>query len=414
MLLPLRQCEVSQVIVQWKRAGQTVHVTPTEKIWSRMNKSPFGGATVGQPATAAAPFGFGASATSSANNTGFGSSKTATGFGGISTGLSGFGAQGSTPFGAATASSTTGFGAAPTLGGGFGSQPAGFGAGSTFGQTPSLAGTSFGGFGNVTGQQMAPRLPTVVDRMKEIYGYWDPESPSCQFKHYFYNMVHTNEVQFYRCPPNQDPALFQQALQNNPDPTCMVPVLAVGFEDLKKRVNQQITTSQIHGTKLDELCAVLEKIEKKHYLETTSKLDEYKRRHVELSHRVLKIMKYVEILRNKGYSIRAEEEALRGRLEAMDQQLKKPAHFRGRTQELQATLRTLRESRKAGQNTLSGGSPDSDVIDEEQLRLMREALMTAQEGLKNVSAVIDEDSRDLGIVYKGYSIGPQTMVSRLE
>ncbi|ORY49622.1 hypothetical protein BCR33DRAFT_713943 [Rhizoclosmatium globosum] len=272
-------------------------------------------------------------------------------------------------------------------------------------------------------QQQIPQKQNILDKIKEIQQYWDPNSPMCQFRHYFYNMVHPSEVGMYKCPPNHDPTLYQQAVQDNPDPSCMVPVLAIGFEDLKKRISHQDQMSEMHKAKLTELAEMLNTIERKHYLETVVKLDEYKRRHVELTHRVLILMRTVEILRNKGYPIRSEEESLRARLEAMATQLKKPAHFRGRVQELEAALRLVKDSRRletvgsvgggvgaggddgkrAGLNGEDGMVVDGNELSEEQIRLISEALSSAHDGLKNLKEVVDEGKKDVDVMSRGYT-----------
>ncbi|KAJ3030164.1 UNVERIFIED_CONTAM: hypothetical protein HDU68_009941 [Siphonaria sp. JEL0065] len=234
-------------------------------------------------------------------------------------------------------------------------------------------------------------------------------------------MVHPNEVQFYKCPPNHDPTLYQQAVQDNPDPNCMVPVLAIGFEDLKKRIGHQEQMSNIHKAKLDELAEWLNTIERKHYIETVVKLEECKRRHVELSHRVLSMMRTVEVLRNKGYPIRSEEEALRARLEAMSTQFKKPAHFRGRVQELEAALRMMKDARRMQTIASVGGGfsnqqqaqqqrdENGEVVmgdgelSDDQIRLISEALGSAHQGLKNLTEIVEEDAKDVDIMNRGYT-----------
>lgn len=40
--------------------------------------------------------------------------------------------------------------------------------------------------------------------------------------------------------------LWERACENNPDPSCMVPVLAVGFEDLEKRSANQRQDVELH------------------------------------------------------------------------------------------------------------------------------------------------------------------------
>lgn len=58
-------------------------------------------------------------------------------------------------------------------------------------------------------------------------------------------------MKFYTKPPNADERLWQQAMHNNPDPKYLVPVLAVGFDDVKKRVDEQAKASAAHQAKLD-------------------------------------------------------------------------------------------------------------------------------------------------------------------
>ncbi|KAJ1558846.1 hypothetical protein HK096_002259 [Nowakowskiella sp. JEL0078] len=199
--------------------------------------------------------------------------------------------------------------------------------------------------------------PHIVQLMEQIKMNWNPESPYCHFRHYFYNMVHPNEAKYYVKPQNHDETLWLQAMNDNPDPSCMVPALAIGFGDIKKRMEQQEAFNLAHKAKLQEIRERLDKIERDRHLETAMKLKEFQRRHMQLAARVLLLMKKIQILRNLGYSIRAEEESLRVRLEAMSLQLKKPSQFRGRISELVAQVQMLKESG----GLAASASPDWDV-----------------------------------------------------
>lgn len=69
----------------------------------------------------------------------------------------------------------------------------------------------------------------------------------------------------------------------------MVPVLAIGFSDLKKRIDSQDQQTQAHLLKLSEMQTEAESIERKHQLETTPKLREYKRRQAAIAHKLLQV-----------------------------------------------------------------------------------------------------------------------------
>lgn len=114
---------------------------------------------------------------------------------------------------------------------------------------------------------------------------------------------------------------------------------AVGFSDLKQRIAEQDKATEAHQKALQDLRKVLDDIQHKHSLETSIKLEQYKQRHTELSHRVLKVMKKLEVLRCKGYGISMEEEAFRTKLENLQRELNQPNHYKGRLNELSSFLR---------------------------------------------------------------------------
>jgi nuclear pore complex protein Nup54 len=69
----------------------------------------------------------------------------------------------------------------------------------------------------------------------------------------------------------------------------MVPVLAVGFQDLKKRLDSQDAHTKAHKDKLAQIQTEMEDMERKHALTTLVHLGEYKRRHLALVHKVVQV-----------------------------------------------------------------------------------------------------------------------------
>ena len=102
-------------------------------------------------------------------------------------------------------------------------------------------------------------------------------------------MVHPSQVSMYRPGPGQDVALYDRAQENNPDPSCMVPVLATGFEDLKRRIESQEGQTGAHKGKLSDIQEDLQALERQHHLVTSVKLQEYKRRLTAVVHKVLRV-----------------------------------------------------------------------------------------------------------------------------
>ncbi|RCI03482.1 hypothetical protein CU098_002631, partial [Rhizopus stolonifer] len=188
--------------------------------------------TFGQ--TSSAPtIGFGQTAPAASSSFSFGTSQPATannntgGFGAPNTG---FGANtGSIGFGSFNTGTNTTQAAKPAFGG-FGTNNAqtGFGA----------QGQQHTGFGQ-QGQQQQGNVPSQDHVWRElalVSAKFDTTSPLCHFRHYFYNIVPRNEMHLYVRPPNQDEQLWNEAVRNNPDSESLVPVLAVGFDDILKRM----------------------------------------------------------------------------------------------------------------------------------------------------------------------------------
>ncbi|KAL3901892.1 MAG: hypothetical protein SGCHY_000252 [Lobulomycetales sp.] len=174
---------------------------------------------------------------------------------------------------------------------------------------------------------------SAQDFVKQQAEWWNPASPSCQFKHYFYNIVSKEQVGAYAGGDPQDP-LFIQAQRDNPvggslvyshtsqDPSCMVPVLAVGFADIKKRIQAQDEINQRHQAKLQEASQIFESLHTNHLVTSTAKLEKFKLAHLQNAQRALSLIKKISLLRNRGYAIRREEEAIKVRLEALQAQLR--------------------------------------------------------------------------------------------
>ncbi|KAI8979710.1 nucleoporin complex subunit 54-domain-containing protein [Mycotypha africana] len=355
----------------------------------------FGGLnTTSQPTSSA--FSLNTSALGTSNNSGFGTTtnntigtNTAGGFGGLGSSI-----NTNTGFGASTA--TTGFG-------GFGSNNAtttnktGFG---TFGSSNNLLNTQ----NNVTSfnlqqQQQQQQQPGVSQQKENVWqefalikARFDPTSPLCQFRHYFYNKVPPNEVQLYVRPPNQDEQLWNEACRKNPDPTSLVPVLAVGFDDILKRIETQQKQSKVFENTLLQIAERVSMLRRKQDLGTKIRLEEHKRRHMDLRQRVLRLLRYSQVLRYKGFPLTAEEESAMEELNKMATENYNPEDLASRLNILWAQIQSIREQRSAKQQN------EVEVwrtVSEEDTNAIAKLLEDEQNGIKHITNVIKEDEKEL-------------------
>ncbi|KAI8093339.1 nucleoporin complex subunit 54-domain-containing protein [Halteromyces radiatus] len=233
----------------------------------------------------------------------------------------------------------------------------------------------------------------IWQSMALMKSWWDPDSPNCRFKTYFYNMVPTQEVHLYQRPPNQDQKAWEDAQKKNPDPTCMVPTLAIGFGDIQKRMEVQSQQSQAHKSKLLEIDEKIKKMKESTLRDNATKLMEAKRQYMEITQRVIKFLKHTQVLRQKGLSITPEEEMMRTRFQSIQDQLQQSEQFHGTLSQMWAQLQLIKESgRKYGS---IGGVDEWDSVSSSHVEEITKILDEQQRGIQHTIEVLECDTKDV-------------------
>merc|ERR1711981_1187380 len=175
----------------------------------------------------------------------------------------------------------------------------------------------------------------------------------------------------------------KQAQADNPDPSRLLPVPMVGFKALQERTAAKEAQAKAHGGRLDTISNDLAELQKK-AADTLAALTEAKRRQLELSHRVLKVL--------------VRQEVIRGQLENLQAELATPTQFKGRLNELLSQVRL--QSQTA---VLSGREKYS--VDQFALTDIRSVLKDQQEGIQALVACVREDLADLATMSEGLQEG---------
>ncbi|KAJ1857897.1 Nucleoporin nup57 [Coemansia sp. RSA 638] len=252
-------------------------------------------------------------------------------------------------------------------------------------------------------QSQPPQALSEIDELSKqlllIKECWDPASPNYQFRHYFYNVVEPGQAQLYQCPPGQDAVLWQQAVSDNPDPSTLVPVLASGFDDLRKRVDSQSLQMQTYQERTAEVSEKLGKILQKHHSETTVRLAECRRRQADLSQRLLEFIKLLQMLRLRGQLLHPEEELFRARVEHLEKEMTRSGSLKQRLAEIQDHVYRLQANARRRRELLghsSGGYSDGyEVADETQLESVIKVLDDKQRGLAHMTQVISQGTESI-------------------
>merc|ERR1712200_253334 len=194
-----------------------------------------------------------------------------------------------------------------------------------------------------------------------------------------------------------DPRLWKQAQGDNPDPKVYIPVPLLGFKSILQRIKLQEDQAKAHQGRLDCIAEDISSLQKKHQA-TAAALQESKRRQLELSHRVLKVLVRQESTRKHGFTITQQEEVIRGQLENLQAELATPTQFKGRLNELLSQVRL--QSQTA---VLSGGEKYS--VDQFALTDIRNVLKDQQEGIQALVVCVREDLADLATMAEGLQEG---------
>ncbi|EDO41929.1 predicted protein [Nematostella vectensis] len=194
-------------------------------------------------------------------------------------------------------------------------------------------------------------------------------------------------------PAGIDSLLWDQAKKDNPDPEKLLPVPIIGFSELKKRLKFQEQETLQHQKRLGIICDEIAELQRNHST-TMAKLAQFKRKHLELSHRVLEVMVKQESLRKAGYSVQADEEQLRVHMESIQVELNAPLQFKARLNELLSQIR-LQQS-QARERSLGKYVMDPQLEDE-----LKQHLEQQQVGLMHIIGIIKDDIEDLKTIEQG-------------
>ncbi|KAJ7595012.1 nucleoporin complex subunit 54-domain-containing protein [Mycena floridula] len=241
----------------------------------------------------------------------------------------------------------------------------------------------------------------LQEKIQAVANAWNPQSPDCRFQRCFYNLVDPSQVNMYGRPPNvTNESRWQKAVQENPDPSCLVPVFAMGFDDLRERVDAQAQQAAAHQEKLKDIQTRLAALQTRHTTSTTPRLARFSTAQTQLTLRLLALIQHLHLLipSIRSSSIRPEEEELRKKLEELQEAIQGGGgRMRGKLGELWAILGAVK-AKEGSKNASGRGNGGWKVVDEEGLSRITQVLADQQAGLAHLTKILQKDIKDLAII----------------
>eukprot|EP01124_Arcella_intermedia_P001194 TRINITY_DN1064_c0_g2_i3.p1 TRINITY_DN1064_c0_g2~~TRINITY_DN1064_c0_g2_i3.p1 ORF type:complete len:328 (-),score=40.48 TRINITY_DN1064_c0_g2_i3:68-1051(-) len=178
--------------------------------------------------------------------------------------------------------------------------------------------------------------PDYLLKLDQIRQHIDRNSKACKFRTLFYTKV-DGATKYVKpdCIPDR---MWEEAKENNPDPSCLVPVQAVGFLDLQKRAAVQSAESQKHYDIMFKYEQDIQNLKNYYELEITKKIKICKERQRDFEIRLMDVMIKQELSRASGPLTYAEEQ-WKGQLELLQQELNNPNQFKARLYDLISTVK---------------------------------------------------------------------------
>ncbi|KAI5013586.1 hypothetical protein ZWY2020_037099 [Hordeum vulgare] len=319
-----------------------------------------------------------------------------------------FGAPSSTPafwtptssptFG--TPSSTPAFGAPPSP------SPSPFGFQQQVNPSPSPFGFGGGAGGQIT-TQMAPVAPlplspsdrdiqAMVDAYKE-----EPGNPRYAFRHLLFSV--TDPSQRVK-PVAASDIMWAEAMgklecMDSADRERLWPQLVQGFKDLSCRLKLQDEVLVSDTERLSMTHSNVKKLQRHFQADTYPWIQRLKHQELVIERRLLRIMRIVEALENRGFRVplMKEEADLYERLVAIIKQIKGTGgDLSKRAYNLLSTSRLL-----ASTGCASGPIyiPNSTKVDKQNVSELLEALQQQTEAVAKLGNVLKRDTRDVEIMW---------------
>ncbi|KAJ3701561.1 hypothetical protein LUZ61_005266 [Rhynchospora tenuis] len=254
--------------------------------------------------------------------------------------------------------------------------------------------------------QMAPVAPlpyslpdrdiqAIVDAYRE-----EPDNPKYAFRHLLFSVTEPAARAKPISVPNTMWAEAMRKLEGmeSSDRERLWPQLVQGFKDLSARLKLQDEVISSDAERLRMTHSNVKMLQRHFQADTLPWIQRLKQQELALQRRLLKMMKIVEALENKGFRmpLTNEEVQLRDKLVAMPKRIKGPgSDLSKRVYNLMSVSRVLVSSGGVGGPVYV---PSSAKVDEQSILDLQEVLLQQTEAVAKLGNVLKRDARDLEII----------------
>lgn len=220
-----------------------------------------------------------------------------------------------------------------------------------------------------------------------------PWNEDCAFKF----TIYPPKDQAGRYLQFKDEYLDTVAIERNPDPDRLVPRTLMGATELRNRYKSQNSESARMVTELEKIKSTQIGPIRHEQSQLSVKYRQFKDKHNEQARRLTKLLRDVEVLRNRGRPLHNEE--IRHR-EEYDRAIIIKSGFEGKLTQLESL--TSAYSAEIGENA---ENEHFEQMTDADLLTIYQLLSKQHEGILHLTRILDKDLRDAEIMARGISAG---------
>lgn len=212
--------------------------------------------------------------------------------------------------------------------------------------------------------------------------------------------------------PSSDETIFHLILS-------YVPALAIGFDDIQKRVEAQKQQATAQQEKLKELKTRIAALSSAHSTTNAPRLQRAVAVQTQLQQRLVRLVQHLHLLIPyiRSSSIRPEEDVLRTELESLEEEIVRPggqSRLKGKLNELWAIIGSIEASKELEQKN-GDSSVEWAVVDPEGMQKLTQVssfnqrqwcssqndlkiLLEQQNGIAHLTKIVQGHQKDLDVI----------------
>lgn len=196
----------------------------------------------------------------------------------------------------------------------------------------------------------------LLNKINTLCRKQNPISPECELQAVFYNKVDPIYLPQISRPPHARIDLWELGVRENPNPNTLAPCIVIGFEELGRRIIEQIKAYNTHEAMLKHLHSIIQELRSK-YATSSQKMKMMIQKQQKVQQTLLKQSSKLLLVSTKNVPLTNKENELYNKINLLNNELCQPHGMFEKLENFQKILHTTIKRPSVGIDTVSFTSP---------------------------------------------------------